>query len=362
MEEQEISVPLEESDDAGSTTTIRYVIRGLASEQEIQPWAEFCASVFAYKASPPPPDYFERHFCNDPRREASLIRVAVTADNAREIVSSCRIFRKAISIGNGKTVEAGGIGEVCTSSNHRKRGLSKLLLQNAIEIMTARKMQVSLLHAAPSFFPVYQKAGNYQCTSTEWTVCKMETKLLLESARLPSSCRRETSIRLANFPDDTRQLQALHKAYSEDRFCGCIIRSEQYWNEYISKELEGSLWVLLDAYKILGWIAVRPRCGGRYQLRDFGCDRNELQTGDALLWLLGKATEKVVEDLFELVLPTIVWNEMKQENSKFCQLVDGEVSTENDLGWMYKALQDDAPSMVEISSSTPHLIWPADSF
>jgi hypothetical protein len=118
------------SDDAEEQS---YVLRGL-KEREILQWASFCASIFAYKESPPPPDYFSRHYYNDPDRQSSFIRVAVSQKD-NEIVASCRIFARKISTKNGSFLKAGGIGEVCTSPHHRKRGLSKELLQDCIRIM-----------------------------------------------------------------------------------------------------------------------------------------------------------------------------------------------------------------------------------
>ncbi len=85
---------------------ISYVVRGLKSEDEIGPWSEFCASIFSYKAqNPPPASYFQRHYANDPHREASLIRVAFLNG---KMVASCRLFLRTISSG-GSTCPTGKI-------------------------------------------------------------------------------------------------------------------------------------------------------------------------------------------------------------------------------------------------------------
>jgi predicted acetyltransferase len=76
------------------------------------------------------------------------------------------------------TAAAGGIGEVCTDAEHRKRGLSKMLLQNVISIMKERQLQISLLHAAAVFFPVYQKAGGYAGSTSHWSVVQVTTAKL----------------------------------------------------------------------------------------------------------------------------------------------------------------------------------------
>eukprot|EP00751_Fragilariopsis_kerguelensis_P010688 CAMPEP_0170786644 /NCGR_PEP_ID=MMETSP0733-20121128/17771_1 /TAXON_ID=186038 /ORGANISM="Fragilariopsis kerguelensis, Strain L26-C5" /LENGTH=436 /DNA_ID=CAMNT_0011132621 /DNA_START=795 /DNA_END=2105 /DNA_ORIENTATION=+ len=52
-------------------------------------------------------------------------------------------------------------------------------------------------------------------------------------------------VRQAKFPQDTEQLHQLHRIYSEQRLVGCIIRSKEYWTNYISQELKGSLFVLI---------------------------------------------------------------------------------------------------------------------
>lgn len=352
MAEKTITVALQDE------TSVEYVMRGL-NDDEIGTWAEFCASVFSYKANPPPASYFERHYYNDPNRQASFVRVMVTADTS-EIVSSCRVFVREISLGsdeNGeiKTAQAGGIGEVCTSEAHRKRGLSKLLLHNAIEIMKDRNnMQVSLLHASPEFFPVYQKGGGYSNTVSKWSV------LSIQIDKLPTS----DNIRLAEFPRDTKRLQSLHQEYSESSFVGCIVRSEKYWNEYLSKELDGSLYVIEKDDIIIAWMSLRNR-GSRLQLREFGCD-----VGNFSVETFGQLLEKCLEDSFQdtaegsgegftmdLHLPSFV-----AEPIMSSEFVKGAPTAEDDMGWMYLTLQDGGVDVVNLNQTRPHLIWPSDSF
>lgn len=328
--------------------TVKYTLRGLKDE-EIQAWAQFCSSVFSYKDNAPAASYFERHYYNDPRREALLIRVAFTEEG--KIVSSCRVFRKIISAGDGETLQAGGIGEVCTDIDHRKRGLSKYLLQDAIEIMKVRGMQISLLHAAPDFFPVYERGGGFVCSTSKWSAISISK----------SDLRSDSRVRIAEFPKDTERLMKLHQKYSENRFCGMIVRSRKYWNEYLSKELEGSLYVLEWESLIVGWLSVRPR-SGRYQVREFGCDSTKISPCDAISVLLSRAMEGVDLDSFELQLPTAIFDEIREGKPTF---VDGSTErSEDDLGWMYKALQEDSPNEITLTKNDqyPHLIWPADSF
>ena len=347
----------------GNDTPANYTLRGL-SDEEVPSWAEFCASVFAYKDNPPPASYFARHFYNDPDRNASFIRVAMFEE---KVVASCRIFHRTISGGNGfaGTIRAGGIGEVCTLEAHRKRGLSKELLLDAIQIMESEGMQLSLLHAAPSFFPVYQKVG-YVCTVSKWSTT------LIQRDRLSSVALDENvAISHAKFPDDIKQLMQLHQKYYEKNFAGAIVRSELYWNNYLSHELEGSLWLLkkktgTDEDTVLGWLSLRSR-GDKLQLREFGCNLDLTTIDKVLPSLLGYASNRILsdssDDTIKLHLPTFIIDaiEQQKQGSDF-QLWENEIEQANDEGWMYRPLGQQGVSMPDISDQCPHLIWPADSF
>jgi hypothetical protein len=333
-----------------------YVIRGL-NEEEVQAWSQFCASVFAYKANPPPASQFERHYTNDPNRgKASLIRVAFFNG---EMVSSCRLFLRTISTGGSTPpLNAGGIGEVCTATTHQRRGLSKVLLQNVIEIMKERQLQVSLLHAAPEFFPVYEKAGGYKCSRSQWSAVTVISP--------SSTVDKSHSIREAAFPSDTERLCRLHQIYSQSNFAGCIVRSQDYWNQYLSQELANSLFVLTaddQGGLIVAWLSLRLR-GDRVQLREFGVDRDIISTDNALNSLLGHAAEKLsVGNEWTLVLPTTVLYQARQDQDQCFTCIDWSSQVpHDDLGWMYKVYASEIPFEVVSGEKRPHLIWPADSF
>jgi len=329
---------------------VQYTMRGLTND-EIESWAQFCASVFSYKANPPPFSYFERHFYNDPARDASLIRVMMYEG---QVVSSCRIFQRLVSLGGGASVQAGGIGEVCTSPHHRKRGLSKVLLQNAIQIMKDRGMKLSFLHAAPAFFPVYEKSGGYACVTSRWAVVPVIQSKLNEVAS-------PYTIRLAHFPNDTTRMQQIHQQYTEHRFVGCIVRSDSYWNDYISKELEGSLWALVkeESDEIVAWLSLRLR-GERYQMRDFGCDTNVMAVMEGLSMLLKVALGDIAKEQVDLQLPAAAIEDMQQSHPIFLDM--NTLTAEDDNGWMYRTLQAEQNSMLDAAKTHNHLIWPADSF
>lgn len=420
--------------------SITYTLRGL-EESEIPTWAQFCASVFAYKAQPPPASYFERHYYNDPNRQAALIRVAcIAADDddsqSQKIVASCRVFERSLayfeplSVASASSVEqpaedsgrtdnvirAGGIGEVCTAADHRRRGLSKELLKDCIEIMTTQGMQTSLLHAAPTFFPVYQSMG-YQCTTSHWSLitASLLTQQSSSNGYDTNTMTEATSggsnwtIRLASFPNDTPTLFALHQSFSEKhRLVGCLHRSVEYWNTYLSIELQGSLFVLQNNHhnsNIVAWLSLRPGGGTgaecRWQVRDFGYDYHNSSSTRAvtisrafhILLCHALSQQQQQQESFRLHLPTFLLDEVRHASSvrddghdtydqKMVFTMDwGTIQEQNDYGWMYRPIGPNGISAADLLhvSSQPrdankdnhhhndrpppqHLIWPADSF
>jgi len=179
------------------------------------------------------------------------------------------------------------------------------------------------------------------------------------------------ALRLARFPEDTTDLQKIHGDINERKYAGCIVRSHNYWNQYISKELEGSMSVLLDENgSIRSWLSVR-RKSDRIQMRDFGCMDCSSQGYQALIVLLSQAVGNLdleENETFDLVIPTKVLTQVHESFEK-CLNTAGislnaflwdSIQLEEDLGWMYQPIGPDGFSMPD--ASQPHLIWPADSF
>lgn len=359
-----------------------YNLCSIDEEEKLQEWADFCASCFAYKANAPPASYFLRHYFNDPRRDASLVTVMKETVTCK-IVASTRVFVRRISIGNGKYVEAGGIGEVCTSLDHRKKGLAKKLLLNAIQLMTQRNMNCSMLHASPSLMNVYERSANYKGVDSHWTILPLESKYFQTNENILLERLNGVNVRLASFPNDIMQLKAMHESYSQERFCGCIIRTTEYWNEYIRREIGDSLFVLTEDEKILAWMSIQQRSETRLRLREFGwCMENNgsVNIQDAFSCLIktcmnslmkekGVVQESFFKQDMELAIPSVVYRDLVEDNEKstlFTYLNQSlEIKNECDPGWMYKDLLDN--DLVDMSNvvnfcKVPHLIWPSDTF
>ena len=413
----------------GNETTTRYTIRGLL-EEEIVAWSEFCAAQFAYKAHPPKADYFKRHYTNDPHRQASLIRVAFVEqeDNANTnccMVASCRVFCRTLSIpatadstptsvtaatetrrGAEETsdatsatyhVKAGGIGEVCTHLNHRRRGLSKALLADCLDIMKTQLFQVSLLHAAPDFFPVYRASG-YECSTSRWTRLSISRRDIPTMSSISTHTKNQKNtdnhsttswrIRRASFPQDTAVLQRLYREVSEQQQdFTTIVRSTEYWNDYLSAELGDTLWVTEksvtrttktttnepndEVVVPVGSLAVKVKAGV-VGMTECTWDTNCANVDEILQVLLPKCLEQVFDnddnddggdnknnDIVELKIPTFIVDQVDW----LCQQLTKVANDEH--GWMFQDLRHSDTSTSGGSllfQERPVLIWPADAF
>lgn len=404
-------------------TITKYLLRGLRTDNEdsnITEWTNFCALAFAHKKpTPPSAMYFLRHYTNDPRHDANFIRVMMSLNpenekKEEEMASSVRIFRRTLSSGPGGsssslTYEAGGIGEVCTSPNHRRRGLSTILLHDALTIMqhdnssnnnNSGGMSCSLLHASSDFRPYYTKVGGYQSIRSLWSVVPIVYTNLTSSLAtttttndtIISNAKTQFSVRCAIFPQDASRLFHLYQLYSEQRLV-TIVRSLEYWEKYVSVELSNSLYVLTmldtddcdvnDCNIIVAWMSIKEKGNGRYQLREFGIDREQITTTLAMNHLLHVTLDQVMGEEDEgvsLLLPSFVLSEIKEESmmnedsandkqaedASFMKIDDA--TEENDDGWMYVNFENSSSPMniVEILTRehdrVPHLIWPTDSF
>ena len=396
------------SDKNNSYPCHEYTIRGLL-EHEVLPWSEFCASIFSYKANPPAAEYFYRHYANDPSTKApgssKLIRCAFSGNT---MVASCRIFLRTISSGSKEgRIRTGGIGEVCTAVNHRRRGLSTKLLENAIAIMTERSdFQLSSLHAAPTFFPLYESLGYCAPPPTNslggnrWSIVNL--RLGRDFGTISMGESEAISIRPAIFPQDTAELQSLHMKYSEERLAGCIVRSIDYWNDYLSKELDNSLFVATSPFdqSIIAWVSIKPYHGesnDSFCIQEFGADSAFFQKEEALtlghlvgsmLIHIGIGNEKESDEVeVSLKLPGLLADELRQSSSsgrsfgRSFEFDWASECTEVDNGWMYRGVGDcdarvqdflhlvrgtvDPAKDHEQLQRLPqrqHFVWPSDSF
>jgi hypothetical protein len=251
-------------------------------------------------------------------------------------------------------------------------------------------MSCSVLHASPEFRPYYTKVGGYQSVHSLWSVVPIEYTNLTSSITTDNSSAGRFSVRHATFPKDALRLFQLYQLYSERRLV-TIVRSLEYWENYVSVELSDSLWVLSldtdDDCNIVAWMSIKEKGSGRYQLREFGLDRQRITTTLAMSRLLYVTLDQVMGGGFingskveekegvSLLLPTFVLSEIQEESisnedivhdkkvdASFMKMDDA--TEENDDGWMYVNfdISSSPTKQTREHDRVPHLIWPTDSF
>lgn len=172
-----------------------------------------------------PRAYFERHFHNDPWLSLEGIRVAVDHERDDRIASTVRVFVRRALI-DGRHVPCGGIGEVSTKADYRKRGLASQLLQDAEKWMKEQGMAFGMLHTR-SAAPLYKSLG--------WHPIPMRYSVI--SAPLTSfTTPPQGKYHYNNIADHMQSVVEVHEAYAR-HFNGTFVRDDAaYWDKWIAYE------------------------------------------------------------------------------------------------------------------------------
>ena len=200
-------------------------IRALKLE-ELDTWFDHC--MYSFNEGEYNSEYrqeFVNHWQNDPWRDLDSILVAV--ENG-EILSTVRVFHRNTYL-LGEEVSMGGIGEVCTKSAHRGKGLSTILLESAIKLMEMRKTKISVL--STSIYSFYARLG--------WR----ENTLFLKTVKLAGESRLCSNIRPMDVEKDCQQLMKIYKDYN-GRLNGPVVRNSTfYWKNWVLQQhMQCLLW------------------------------------------------------------------------------------------------------------------------
>lgn len=205
---------------------------------ELEAWLDHVSYVFSASRQ-----YFSNHWHNDPWKDVEGIRVAV--DDGR-IVSTVRVFIRKMFL-HGEPITVGGIGEVSTRSEYRKRGLATQLLQDSIQFMEDRNIAISMLHGSQRIYSLegWESVPRYY-------------------AKKPLLGRKQQTwhIRPADFQDsnEVTQLAFLYNTYSR-KFNGTFVRDDMaYWTEWVQAE-SPQAWIAERDGTIEGYVSVRSRDG-----------------------------------------------------------------------------------------------------
>ena len=209
--------------------------RGLYPD-ELETWLDHVTHVFTGGRQ-----YFSNHWHNDPWRDPEGIRVAL--DDGR-IVSTARVFIRKMFL-QGEPVTVGGIGEVSTRPEYRRRGLATQLLKDAIRFMEDRGIATSSLHGSQRIYAMegWEKVPRYY-------------------ARQPFNARKQVDweVRPVNFDDaaEVQRIAALYDVYAR-KFNGTFVRDDMtYWTMWVRTESPNA-WVAERDGDIEGYISVIRR-------------------------------------------------------------------------------------------------------
>lgn len=204
--------------------------------EELEVWLDHVTDVFSGGRQ-----YFFNHWHNDPWRDPEGIRIAV--DNGK-IVSTVRVFIRKMFL-HGEPVTVGGIGEVSTRSEYRRRGLATQLLKDSIRFMESRDIVMSSLHGGQRIYSVegWEKVPRYY-------------------AKQPIAAKKQVAwdVRPANFDDhaEVERIAALYDAYAR-KFNGTFVRDDMaYWTKWVRTESPGA-WVAERDGEIEGYVSVVRR-------------------------------------------------------------------------------------------------------
>lgn len=201
--------------------------------EEMEAWVALCGSIFEVG-----PNYFRRHFLNDPETDVNGIFVA---EHEGQLVSSVRVFTREIYL-EGQRVAMGGIGEVCTRPEYRGQGVSAQLLKRAISYMEDKRMPVSMLFTGTNHHYAHQ---GWFSTMRRYAAVSLEGV-----GPLPEGYELR-----AMEQGDLAQMRGLYGLYA-GRFSGPVVRTHPgYWDKWVLDEWknpfvmtgEGRILCYLDA-------------------------------------------------------------------------------------------------------------------
>ncbi|GAM28133.1 hypothetical protein SAMD00019534_113090 [Acytostelium subglobosum LB1] len=204
----------------------------------IEQWYQHLDEVFTQT----PKEYFVQHHENDPSRQQNVIFIA-TDLSTKKIVSTVKLFTREMFI-NGDKCKVAGIGEVSTKPEHRGQGLSSKLLEMAHQYLTNNGYMLSFLFSNKYSAMYHSKGWSY--VHRDITVEDVNEKIVPESDGHSLLLERMDTI-------DSTTLESYFQILVEqkpiDQQQGSIVRSIQYWKEWIIHNVEP------HSKGTIGWVA-----------------------------------------------------------------------------------------------------------
>ena len=299
-------------------------------EEELESWFDHCAEVFEGASR----EYFVRHWVNDPFRDLNSIFVAVEEN---KILSTVRIFYREIYI-YGKKVKMGGIGEVSTKAEARKKGLSKQLLNKCIEYMKEQGIQVSML---------FGNQLNYSKLGWRFIDLNLNISEIEEYKGL-------YKIREVDFIKDAQEFMAMYEKYNLHFNCTVVRNSESYWRDWVKSETDNCFAAEDNNGHTIGYLSVinekdsllvkdfAAKLGSENVFEELGayaCNKlgavNQIKYPAAIKNTLRiKGSEKIEDNMVRLISPFQIGDDNINNTDELIELLSGEENNSKFTFWL----------------------------
>ena len=317
--------------------------------EELEAWLDHVTSVFTGGRQ-----YFSNHWHNDPWRDPEGIRIAV--DNGT-IVSTVRVFIRKIFL-HGEPITMGGIGEVSTRSEYRRRGIATQLLKDSIRFMESRDIVVSVLFGSQRIYSIegWEKVPRYYARQS-FTAKKQS----------------EWEVRRANFDDEVevKRIADLYDRYAR-KFNGTLVRDEiAYWTQWVQTESPNA-WVAERDGNIEGYISVTPR-EDELSVKEFIASETSFaeDRGKHLLeGMLSHVIAQMDAESFEVVYPAPIADGFKaptidEQGSAMYRIIQPAVLSEKMTLPAFNSIPNlfhNQPEPLAQGIRSHHIFWTTDGF
>ncbi|RKU27422.1 hypothetical protein C6497_11790 [Candidatus Poribacteria bacterium] len=316
---------------------------------EFEAWLDHVTHVFSAGRQ-----YFSNHWYNDPWKDFEGIRVAV--DNG-QIVSTVRVFIRKMYF-HGEQITVGGIGEVSTRTEYRKKGIATQLLLDSIEFMKSRNIAISMLHGSQRIYSIegWEKVDRYIAKNT-----------------IIGKEQQEWNIRPINFEDtnEVKQIADLHHHYSR-RFNGIFVRDEMdYWTNWVKTE-SSNMWIAERNGNIDGYVSAN-RHNGHLNIKEFAASDSVFQDGTENLFfetMISDIITKLDEEKLDIDYPAPIgagFNApvVEKYGSTMYRVIQPTAFKDK----MQQELSDELPNLLHSQSASNakdikshHIFWTTDGF
>ena len=317
--------------------------------EELEVWLDHVTSVFTGGRQ-----YFSNHWHNDPWRDAEGIRIAV--DNGT-IVSTVRVFIRKIFL-HGEPITVGGIGEVSTRPEYRRRGIATQLLKDSIRFMESRDIVVSVLFGSQRIYSIegWEKVPRYYARQ-------------FFSAEKQS----EWEVRPANFDDEVevKRLSDLYDQYAR-KFNGTVVRDEiAYWTKWVRTESSNAYVAERDG-NIEGYVSVTPR-GDELSVKEFIASEEAFaqDRGKQLLeGILSCVVAQMDAESLEFVYPAPIADgfnapAIEEQGSAMYRIIQPAVLSEKMASPAFNSIPNllhNQPQPLAQGIQSHHIFWYTDGF